>query len=172
MKQKDWIGIYDANSNPDKSLTIVSSHNKWLTICGNATTKDLQKVGFYKTNQIDYFGETEVEITKSIHPGLRTVKGKILFTKHHLPWNTGVFEFRYHYDEKYEVLAVSVPIRIIIKVPERLNLNRITQLQLIELLRYNIKRCLDLDDIEYFDDHKSLLEMVQVPEDITGKYIY
>jgi phosphatidylethanolamine N-methyltransferase len=170
MKQKDWIGIYPTNSNPDKSLTTVSSQNKWLTICGNTTTKDLQQLLFYKTNKIDYCGETVVEISKSVYPGLRTVKGNILFKKHHLPWKTGVYEFRYHYDEKYEVLAISVPIRIIIKVPERVDLNRITQEEFTDLLRYNIKRSLDLDDLELFEDHKSLLEMVKVPEDITGIY--
>ena len=43
------------------------------------------------------------------------LSGKIEFSRHKLWWRTGVFEFRYHHDGKYNVMATSAPFEITIK---------------------------------------------------------
>eukprot|EP00842_Homolaphlyctis_polyrhiza_P005785 jgi/Hompol1/6207/HPOL_004884-RA len=59
------------------------------------------------------FGRTEVTVTPYREdPGLRVVRGRLVFAREQLPWQVGTFEARYHYDGKYIVLARSAPFKI------------------------------------------------------------
>ncbi|KAH6586482.1 hypothetical protein BASA50_000437 [Batrachochytrium salamandrivorans] len=65
-----------------------------------------------------HFGRTEVDITPSIDdPGLRVVRGRLVFSREQLPWKIGMFEARYHYDGKYVVLARSLAFRLALDIP-------------------------------------------------------
>ncbi|KAJ1564852.1 phosphatidylethanolamine N-methyltransferase, partial [Cladochytrium tenue] len=60
------------------------------------------------------FGRTVVTVRMSEEDqGLRVVTGRVVFRGKPLPWETGVYEARYHPDGKYAVAAVSEPFELV-----------------------------------------------------------
>ena len=116
-----------------------------------------------KTRQL-YFGSTPVTLTKSVIPGLRLVNGKITFDKMMLPWKTGVYEFRYHHDGKYNVVATSIPFEIYL--PEKRCIK--SPSDIVDQLLPVVKRCLDLGTEELRADEGMLRRLPTSPQN--GNY--
>ncbi|EGF81196.1 hypothetical protein BATDEDRAFT_775, partial [Batrachochytrium dendrobatidis JAM81] len=97
MKSKDWIAVYSVHQNFDPDTTTSKCGTRWSCVSGDQM----------------HFGYTKVDISSSKDdPGLRVVRGRLVFTREQLPWQVGMFEVRYHYDGQYVVLARSAPFRV------------------------------------------------------------
>lgn len=87
---RDWIGLYLITENLSVEVTRVNSRNHWSAI---------DKRGFNNhTNGILKSGET---------------CGDVIFFGDSLCWKTGVYQFRYHHDNKHNVVALSAPFSIV-----------------------------------------------------------
>jgi phosphatidylethanolamine N-methyltransferase len=116
MKLLDWIGIYTVSQNFDINLTTSKCDNRWKYVCGTQSpSPNSPSITFYKSGDSFYFGSTKVQITTCDTPGQRQVTGYLEFDKEQLPWQIGMFEFRYHYHGQYIVLAQSAPFAVTIK---------------------------------------------------------
>ncbi|KAK5165106.1 phosphatidylethanolamine N-methyltransferase [Saxophila tyrrhenica] len=104
--KSDWIGLYMVADNASREITKVSSQGRWIATnkerlnYGNADTgilvSDQRVSGQQRTD-----GETKDFLS-----------GEVEFSGDKLWWTSGVFEFRYHHDGKYNVMAISLPFEI------------------------------------------------------------
>ncbi|GAO50937.1 hypothetical protein G7K_5056-t1 [Saitoella complicata NRRL Y-17804] len=92
--KKDWIGLYRVTANTSKEITRVASMGRWSAVDAEGYDNH--------TDSILAGGETEGEVE---------FRGDALF------WKTGVYEFRYHYDGKHNVMAISAPFEITLPRP-------------------------------------------------------
>ncbi|KAG1474918.1 hypothetical protein G6F56_000049 [Rhizopus delemar] len=92
---QDWIGIFRLGDNKSRQVTSINSRGLWHWI-NAGTDADSQETIF----------PPEIPIQ---------TQGKIEFNGNRLPWKVGTYEFRYHHDNKHDVLAISAPFEI--KVP-------------------------------------------------------
>lgn len=88
--KKDWIGLYRITDNVSTEVTRLSSKGRWTAV---------DKSGF--TNHTDGVVSNNGDT------------GEVLFSGDMLFWERGVYEFRYHYNGKHNVLAISQPFEII-----------------------------------------------------------
>ncbi|KAF7723905.1 phosphatidylethanolamine N-methyltransferase [Apophysomyces ossiformis] len=89
---KDWIGIYKVGSNKSTRVTTVSSRGLW----------------FWTTPFRDEDEENKDTITAGQSgETLGQPQGVVVFSGDKLPWEIGMYEFRYHHDGKYDVMATS-----------------------------------------------------------------
>ncbi|KAI8969025.1 phospholipid methyltransferase-domain-containing protein [Mycotypha africana] len=89
---QDWIGIFEVNSNKSKHITNIVSRGIWKWTNG---VKDCDT------------GET------LFPPDVATqTAGTVTFGGPKLPWKAGVYELRYHHDNKHNVMAISKPFEI------------------------------------------------------------
>jgi phosphatidylethanolamine N-methyltransferase len=169
MKRKDWVGIYEIGANFDKTITTSTCGTRWGYLAGDIqpsqdpTNPDGRLFTRTKSRQL-YFGSTPVTLTKSLVPGLRLVNGIITFDKMMVPWKTGVYEFRYHHDGKYDVIATSIPFEIVL--PEKVTITgpRDIANQLLPV----VKRCLDLGNEDFRADEGMLPRLPISP--LNGNY--
>ncbi|KAI9244726.1 phospholipid methyltransferase-domain-containing protein [Sporodiniella umbellata] len=89
---RDWIGIFRVDDNKNKQVTNVSSRGLWHWT--NATIDASSQETLFPP-------EVSFE-----------TQGRIGFKANQLPWKTGTYEFRYHHDNKHNVLAISSPFKI------------------------------------------------------------
>ena len=169
MKRKDWVGIYEIGANFDETITTSTCGSRWGYLAGeiqpsqDPSNPDGRLFTRTKTRQL-YFGSTPVTLTKSVIPGLRLVNGKITFDKMMLPWKTGVYEFRYHHDGKYNVVATSIPFEIYL--PEKRCIK--SPSDIVDQLLPVVKRCLDLGTEELRADEGMLRRLPTSPQN--GNY--
>ncbi|KAJ1564525.1 phosphatidylethanolamine N-methyltransferase, partial [Nowakowskiella sp. JEL0078] len=137
VKHNDWVGLYSVTQNHRKNLTTSQSRGRWLFLTGTTSyDEDLPPQLIVKSHTppsllkedviteldthhhrlpsaVGTFGNTHIEIFPSSDPGLRLVRGRLVFHGDKLPWTIGVYEARYHYDLKYHVLARSIPFEVV-----------------------------------------------------------
>ncbi|KAF7728894.1 phosphatidylethanolamine N-methyltransferase [Apophysomyces ossiformis] len=88
---RDWIGVYKVSSNQSTQITQISSRGLWQWT--NAQDKDGVLVF-----------PPEIETKTS---------GQVVFKGSKLPWEIGIYEFRYHHDGKHNVMTRSDPFEIV-----------------------------------------------------------
>lgn len=103
LKAKDWVGLYRVGENTSSLITNGQSQGKWCYVSGS---KDIMDEAFIEDGS---FGDALVE-TIDLE---KLVKGKLIFQGYMLPFRPGKYEFRYHYDGRYNVLGSPVFIEII-----------------------------------------------------------
>ncbi|CAG8455816.1 2660_t:CDS:10 [Acaulospora morrowiae] len=120
----DWIGIYKVTANSSKVITSVSSGGRFL----------------YVTPDEDD-SETSAHIIARDNDDGPLEKGEVRFTGDRLPWELGVYEFRYHHNDKHNVIVVSEPFEI------AANAQYVSDLPTIErTLLTLVQRALDSDE--------------------------
>lgn len=67
-------------------------------------------------------------------------EGEVVFEKSALPWQTGLYEIRYHYDGKYNVMSLDGPFEVYVEKPEDLDFDSIRK-----SLMHIVPLCLDSD---------------------------
>ncbi|KAH9834294.1 Phosphatidylethanolamine N-methyltransferase, partial [Teratosphaeria destructans] len=106
---RDWIGLYMVGDNASRDTTKLSSQGRWC-----ATNR-----GVWDYNHADDGILVEdVRISAEERTDGETqdfLSGTVEFRGDKLWWTQGVFEFRYHHDGKYNVMAISLPFEI--KIP-------------------------------------------------------
>ncbi|KAI8817550.1 phospholipid methyltransferase-domain-containing protein [Fimicolochytrium jonesii] len=120
---RDWVGIYPITANPNQTLTTTKSEGRWLFVNGSGKEEwdaDSNCRGMsliQDTETARLIGTTVVEIStaKSISARkvLPIVRGTLTFTHDRLPWQTGAYEARYHYEGKHGVMAISRAFEIV-----------------------------------------------------------
>ncbi|CAG8448710.1 11682_t:CDS:2 [Acaulospora colombiana] len=93
----DWIGIYKVNANTSKVITSVSSRGRFVYV----TPEDEENETGTKAVACD--GDDNDNLMDG---------GKVMFAGDRLPWEVGVYEFRYHHNDKHNVMATSQPFEI------------------------------------------------------------
>jgi phosphatidylethanolamine N-methyltransferase len=101
--RRDWVGIYPYGANQSQFVTKTSSLGLWLPVHDEEWDGDVPRP---RTDR------PEEELTEC---------GEVIFNSATLPWKTGEFELRYHYDGKFNVLALIGPIQLYLDHPEALN---------------------------------------------------
>ncbi|KAJ3325351.1 phosphatidylethanolamine N-methyltransferase [Boothiomyces sp. JEL0866] len=166
MKQKDWIGVYDVSQNFDPHITTSTCSTKWMHVSGfrlnsSSIVNSDDSVLFSKTAKGYTFGDTPVELSPSSELGLRLVKGALVYTKQRIPWRTGKFEVRYHYDGKYNVLASSQP--FMIELPAS-KLSEPSTEGILQELTPIISKCVEIYPT-LLEPNEGILSRVVVPDD-------
>lgn len=104
--KKDWIGLYRVGDNASREATKIGCQGRWT-----ATNK-----GVFENSKADegiLVGEQQVSAAKRSDGSDKDfLTGEIEFAGDKLWWTQGVFEFRYHHDGKYNVMAISLPFEI------------------------------------------------------------
>ncbi|KAG9305632.1 hypothetical protein G9A89_001693 [Geosiphon pyriformis] len=98
---KDWIGVYKVTANSSKLVTTVSSKGRYFYI---------------KPEEEE--SEPNSTIPTQVDEQYHLETGKMCFKGDYLPWEIGTYEFRYHHDNKHNVMAVSRPFEIVVNTPE------------------------------------------------------
>ncbi|CAB4392806.1 unnamed protein product [Rhizophagus irregularis] len=94
----DWIGIYKVTANSSKMVTSVSSKGRYFYVTPEEDDSDTGSKNIDNNDQVE--------------------TGDVCFKGDKLPWEVGTYEFRYHHDKKYGVMAVSQPFEIAVNAPE------------------------------------------------------
>lgn len=89
---EDWIGIFELKANKSKHITNISSRGLWHWVNAAKSTK---------SDDIVFPPETPL-----------LTEGSVVFSGSKLPWKAGIYEFRYHHDNKHNVMAHSVQFEV------------------------------------------------------------
>lgn len=103
---KDWVGLYMVADNASREVTKVSSQGRWM-----ATNKGVLNWG----NADDGILVSDQRVSGQQRKDGETqdyLSGELEFSGDKLWWTSGVFEFRYHHDGRYNVMAISLPFEI------------------------------------------------------------
>ncbi|RIB28400.1 phospholipid methyltransferase-domain-containing protein [Gigaspora rosea] len=103
---RDWIGIYKVTSNPSKKVTSVSSRGRFVYVSSEEDDGVLNP-HLTKTNFDDNNNDNNNDNNEFVDNGEAWFKGDLL------PWEIGTYEFRYHHNDKYNVMAISQPFEIV-----------------------------------------------------------
>lgn len=107
--KQDWIGLYMVADNGSREATRVASQGRWV-----ATNKD--RYGSIIADRGILLSDIRVSgAARKDGENKDFLSGEMEFSGDKLWWTTGVFEFRYHHDGKYNVMAISVPFETRIK---------------------------------------------------------
>ncbi len=141
--KKDWIGLYMVADNASREATQVSSQGRWI-----ATNKDqhgsiIADRGIVASDaRKSGAGRKDGEIKDYL-------AGELVFSGDKLWWTTGVFEFRYHHNGKYNVMAISLPFEITINKFDEDNVevdsNGSIRGAVEEALLHLVRNCFDRD---------------------------
>lgn len=100
---RDWIGLYMVGDNASREVTKVASQGRWI-----ATNKGVWD--YSNADQGVLVEDHRVSGEQRKDGGSKDfMSGEIEFAGDKLWWTQGVFEFRYHHDGKYNVMAMSLP---------------------------------------------------------------
>ena len=106
--KKDWVGLYMVADNESREVTRVASQGRWV-----ATNKD--QYGSIVADRGILVSDNRVSANRRRDGEEKDyLSGEMEFSGDKLWWTTGVFEFRYHHNGKYNVMAVSLPFEIAI----------------------------------------------------------
>ncbi len=104
--RKDWIGLYMVADNASREVTKVASQGRWI-----ATNKD--GLAYGSADEGILVSDTRVSGEQRTDGETKDfLSGEVEFSGDKLWWTSGVFEFRYHHDGKYNVMAISLPFEI------------------------------------------------------------
>ncbi|THH03995.1 hypothetical protein EW145_g5845 [Phellinidium pouzarii] len=121
--RKDWIGLYRIGANKSSLHTSTSSLGMWVPVHHDEWDGDVP-IGLQDKKFISADPET----------------GKVVFKGEALPWQTGIYEARYHHDGKYNVMSLDGPIEIYVDPPASLDFQSIRW-----YLIHIVTLCLDAD---------------------------
>jgi phosphatidylethanolamine N-methyltransferase len=111
--KKDWIGLYRVGDNASREITKLGSQGRWVATNRDGYSYNNASAGILVADQ----RISATERQDGEHQDL--FSGVIEFAGDKLWWTQGVFEFRYHHDGKYNVMAISHPFEITIdRVPD------------------------------------------------------
>lgn len=99
--KKDWIGLYKVADNLSREVTQVASAGRWIATNEGAYDLGTATQGLVASN---------VRISTADRKD--AFSGEMVFAGNKLWWTLGVFEFRYHHDGRYNVMAISQPFEI------------------------------------------------------------
>lgn len=101
--KKDWIGLYMVTDNRSRDVTEVPSSGRWIaTVSGSYDVPSANNGIIVSEHQLSEPGED----------GNPLVEGEVVFSGDKLWWTQGIFEFRYHHNNRHHVMAVSEPFEI------------------------------------------------------------
>lgn len=104
--KKDWVGLYMVTDNASREATKVSAQGRWV-----ATNKG--EIDFANADSGILISNQQVLAAERNDGENRDfMSGEMEFSGDKLWWTQGVFEFRYHHDEKHNVMAISLPFEI------------------------------------------------------------
>ncbi|KAI8098099.1 phospholipid methyltransferase-domain-containing protein [Gilbertella persicaria] len=139
---KDWIGIYKVNANPSKDTTTISSQGRWYWTNGHPDE------------------ENDPDLVLFPPQILSKTKGTIIFKGNQkLPWQEGIFEFRYHHDGKHRVMVKSLPFEIIAPPTPDIHDEDAIQLSLLKLIQSVLDHDPDKIPMSPIDDYAYLTEV-------------
>ncbi|KAI7867561.1 phospholipid methyltransferase-domain-containing protein [Spinellus fusiger] len=113
---RDWIGIYKVESHQSTLVTNVSSNGLWhWTNAVHTSTIDINNTSSSNSHSVH---ENENGEDLLFPPDIDSkTQGILVYKGSHLPWKLGTYEFRYHHDGKYNVMATSTPFEVIAPTP-------------------------------------------------------
>lgn len=102
----DWVGMYMVGDNASREVTRISCQGRWIaTNKGHLNYSHADDGILIEDQRVSgkerKDGESQDFLT-----------GEMEFSGDKLWWTQGVFEFRYHHDGKYNVMAISIPFEI------------------------------------------------------------
>ncbi|KAL7276229.1 phosphatidylethanolamine N-methyltransferase [Rhizina undulata] len=103
--RKDWIGLYKITENVSRDATKIASLGRWVATCKDEYETEYGDSGIVTSN---------VKVVDPVD-GKEIVKGEVVFKGDKTFWKNGVYEFRYHHDGKYHVMAMSQPFEITVE---------------------------------------------------------
>ena len=104
--KNDWIGLYLVGDNASREMTKVGSQGRWISTNRGVWSYSQAEEGVLLVDQrVSAAQRTDGEEKDFL-------SGVLEFTGDKLWWTQGVFEFRYHHDGKYNVMAMSLPFEI------------------------------------------------------------
>ncbi|KAF2164899.1 hypothetical protein M409DRAFT_24802 [Zasmidium cellare ATCC 36951] len=104
--KKDWIGLYRVGDNQSREVTKVGTNGRWVATNPGAFDYSKADKGIFVADQRVSAAKRKDGEEKDF------LYGEIEFSGDKLWWTQGVFEFRYHHDGKYNVMAISLPFEI------------------------------------------------------------
>jgi phosphatidylethanolamine N-methyltransferase len=104
--KKDWVGLFMVADNATRDATKVSSQGRWVS-----TNKG--ELDFGNADKGILISEQLIPASSRKDGEPRDLmSGEMEFSGDKLWWTQGVFEFRYHHDNKHNVMAISLPFEI------------------------------------------------------------
>lgn len=110
---KDWIGIYKVGTNSSKKVTNIASKGRYLF------TGPDERLGEAEEGVDDHAGKGDGEVFEEEAVWIdekELCRGRVVFLGDKLPWFEGIFEFRYHHHNRYNVMACSEPFEMTCKL--------------------------------------------------------
>ena len=104
--KRDWIGLYMVGDNASREVTKIASQGRWSPTTKGAWDYAHADDGILVADQRVSGSMRKDGATKDF------LSGEVTFTGDKLWWTQGIFEFRYHHDGKYNVMAMSLPFEI------------------------------------------------------------
>lgn len=104
--KKDWVGLYMVADNASREMTKVSSQGRWIATNRDSINYSTADDGILVSDQ-RVSGEKRTDGETKDY-----LSGELEFSGDKLWWTSGAFEFRYHHDGKYNVMAISLPFEI------------------------------------------------------------
>ncbi|PPJ56586.1 hypothetical protein CBER1_01799 [Cercospora berteroae] len=107
--KRDWIGLYRVGDNASREVTKLGSQGRWSATNPGVHDYNKADTGILVADQRISAADRKDGVEKDF------LTGEVEFSGDKLWWTQGVFEFRYHHDGKYNVMATSLPFEI--KIP-------------------------------------------------------
>lgn len=102
----DWVGLFMVGDNASRDFTKLSSQGRWIASNKGASDYAHADDGILIEDQRVSAAQRKDGDTKDF------LSGEMEFAGDKLWWTQGTFEFRYHHDGKYNVMAISFPFEI------------------------------------------------------------
>ncbi|KAG0024359.1 phosphatidylethanolamine N-methyltransferase [Podila clonocystis] len=137
---KDWIGIYKVGTNSSKNVTNISSKGRYLF------TGPDERLGEAEEGVDDHAGKGDGEVIEEEVVWIdekELCSGRVVFLGDKLPWFEGVYEFRYHHHNRYNVMACSEPFEMTLQNYENVKINTVPSIG--EALLPFVQRCFNND---------------------------
>ncbi|PRT56338.1 Phosphatidylethanolamine N-methyltransferase [Wickerhamiella sorbophila] len=135
---KDWVGLYRYGENNSKKITNVSSAGRWIGV---------------NRGQFTHNPEGVLDVSEE--------GGSVVFAGKHLFWESGVYELRYHYKGRHNVLAFSTPFEI-----------KITEQSLDTTTEVISNRLIELNNICLGQQGASVAELKLDDEEVLARFTH
>ncbi|KAF9338404.1 phosphatidylethanolamine N-methyltransferase [Podila minutissima] len=137
---KDWIGIYKVGTNSSEKVTNIASKGRYLF------TGPDERLGEAEEGVDDHAGRGDGEVFEEEVVWINEkelCQGRVVFLGDKLPWFEGVFEFRYHHHNRYNVMACSEPFEMTLQNYENVKIDTVSSIG-VALLPF-VQRCFNND---------------------------